>query len=180
MLWTRLKASKTAIVLNNTLYMWGENAWGQLGNNTSENNSVPIKLGTLTDWSNTGNYKIAAGGLSANAIKTDGTLWAWGSNVFGQLGDGTTVNKSSPVQVGTLTSWSQVSAGSSRALAIKTDGTLWAWGAGASGQLGDGTTVNRSSPVQIGTLTNWSQVSSGSINGYAIKTDGTLWSWLIS
>ena len=102
------------------------------------------------------------------------TLMACGYNTQGQLGDGTTVNKSSPVQVGSLTNWRQVSGGSFHTSAIKTDGTLWAWGTDSYGQSGlSGISTN--TPVQVGTLTNWKQVACGYMNTVAIKTDGTLW-----
>ena len=106
-----------------------------------------------------------------------GELWTWGEAGSGQLGDGSTVDKSSPVQVGSLTNWSSVSAGDSHMLALKPDGTAWAQGANQYGQLGDGNTTNLSSPVQIGTLTNWEQVSCANWCSYGIKTDGTLWAW---
>ena len=86
------------------------------------------------------------------------SLWAWGYNNQGQLGQNDTINRSSPVQVGSLTNWYFVDFCS----AIKADGTLWAWGVNSpTGAVGDGTNVNRSSPVQIGSLTNWSTVSRG-------------------
>ena len=81
------------------------------------------------------------------AIKTDGTLWAWGEGSDGQLGFGNTSNTSSPAQVGALTTWSQVKGGRKSTYAIKTDGTLWAWGAGSDGALGHNNTTNLSSPV---------------------------------
>ena len=92
------------------------------------------------------------------------------------MGSGTTVNRSSPVQIGALTTWSKISAGHSWALAIKTDGSLWAWGRNITGQLGDGTTTSRSSPVQIGSDYDWSSTF-GKRCTIAIKTNGTLWAW---
>ena len=116
------------------------------------------------------------------AIKTDGTLWTWGYNAFGELGDNTTTNKSSPVQtVAGGTNWKQISGGSGTA-AIKTDGTLWMWGYNSSGQLGTNDTTDRSSPVQtVAGGTNWKQAFcnktlSGAFTS-GIKTDGTLWMW---
>ena len=103
-------------------------------------------------------------------------IYSWGVGFSGQLGQNSTVNISSPVQVGALTDWASVAAGSFCA-AIKTDGTLWTWGNGANGQLGQNSTAKRSSPVQVGALANWSKISGESRTCAAIKTDGTLWSW---
>lgn len=110
-------------------------------------------------------------------IKTDGTLWAWGSNTAGQLGDGTTYVRSVPVQIGTSANWKNVYVGSRHTLAIKTDGTLWAWGDNKYGQLGDGTLISKTAPIQIGTATDWQSLSGGAEHSVGIKTDGTLWTW---
>ena len=165
-----------AIKTDGTLWTWGFNAYGQLGDGTVVNRSSPVTtVGGGTNW-----RQVAAGGYySTAAVKTDGTLWTWGNNGDGQLGDGTVANRSSPVTtVAGGTNWRQVACGYSIA-AIKTDGTLWTWGWNSSyGQLGDGTTINRSSPVTTaGGGTNWSQVSTGGMTVCAIKSDGTLWTW---
>jgi len=104
-------------------------------------------------------------------------LYTFGLNTQGQLGLGDTITLSSPAQVGSLTTWSQVSTKNTQTGAIKTDGTLWTWGSNGSGRLGLNDTINRSSPVQVGALTTWSQVSAGNNSTAAIKTDGTLWTW---
>ena len=104
-------------------------------------------------------------------------LWVWGFNAQGQLGDGTVINRSSPIQIGALTTWSQVSAGGYHTATIKTDGTLWTWGYNNAGQLGTTNVISRSSPVQVGALTTWSQVSAGKYTTTCVKTDGTLWTW---
>jgi alpha-tubulin suppressor-like RCC1 family protein len=109
-------------------------------------------------------------------LKTDGSLWAWGGNLNGEIGDGTTTDRYSQVQIGTK-EWKQVSAGYNHSLAIKTDGSLWAWGFNILGQLGDGTNSEKHSPVKIGTASNWKQISAGNNYSVAIRTDGTLWSW---
>ena len=103
------------------------------------------------------------------------SLFGWGYNNFGQLGNGTKTNYSSPIQIGTLTNWKQVACGYLYTVAIKTDGTLWTWGYNRYGQLGNGTGVYYSSPIQVGSLTNWKQVAGGNSHTAAIKTDGTLW-----
>ena len=102
---------------------------------------------------------MSAGDNHTVAVKTDGTLWAWGLGSFGRLGNGNIISISSPVQIGSLTNWKQVSSGQSETAALKTDGTLWTWGNNNSGQLGDGTILSKSSPIQVGALTNWKQVS---------------------
>ncbi|MFC2110852.1 HYR domain-containing protein [Bacteroidota bacterium] len=154
-----------------TLWAWGSNSYGQLGNGTTTttNQHSPVQIGTST-WTS-----IAAGAYSTYGIKTDGTLWAWGYNVYGQLGDGTTTQRNSPIQIGTST-WTSIAAGSYHMVGIKTDGTLWTWGYNYYGHLGDGTTINRNSPVQIGTST-WTSITAGHYHTLGIKTGGTLWAW---
>ena len=168
-------AHTLAIKTDGTLWAWGENNIGRLGDGSSIDKSSPVQIGALTNWS-----QVAAGNNSSAAIKTDGTLWTWGSADRGQLGNnisGILNSRSSPIQVGALSNWSQVSMVYRFCHAIKTDGTLWAWGINSSGYLGTGNTVSRSSPVQIGALTNWSTVSHGQYHTLSIKTDGTLWAW---
>ena len=155
------------------LYAWGDNSNGTYGNGTTLTRSSPIQIASTTQWS-----KIASTPQSVLAIKSsNNTLWTWGGNGQGQLGSGTTVIRSSPVQVGTLSNWKSITGGVYNVSSIKTDGTLWTWGYNSNGQLGSGTTVSRSSPVQVGTLTNWNLVASSYYNVIAIKTDGTLWMW---
>ena len=104
------------------------------------------------------------------SVKTDGTMWLWGKNNYGQLGDNTAINRSSPVQIGALTTWSKIAAGSNSSIAIKTDGTLWAFGYNQThGRVGDNTVIDRSSPVQIGALTTWSQIATGDNHTLAIN-----------
>ena len=148
-----------AIKTDGTLWAWGYNYYGQLGDGTNVSKSSPVQVGTLTTWSSvsTGGYTLG----STLAIKADGTLWAWGHNGTGQLGLGDGAWRSSPVQVGALTTWSKVYAGAYHTLAIKTDGTLWAWGDNTRGELGQGDNTTRYSPVQVGSMTYWSSASSG-------------------
>jgi alpha-tubulin suppressor-like RCC1 family protein len=136
-----------------------------------------LALFSVADISFAVSPKIAAGEYHTVAIGSDGTLWAWGYNYYGQLGDGTTTDRHSPVQIGTDTNWVFVAAGSIHTVALKSDGTLWAWGYNGHGQLGDGSTTQRTSPVQMGTGTNWVAVAAGWIHTVALKSDGTLWAW---
>jgi alpha-tubulin suppressor-like RCC1 family protein len=120
---------------------------------------------------------LSAGNSHAIALKDDGTMWAWGWNYSGQLGDGTNTEKLRPTQVGGDNTWSMVAAGGGHALALKSDGSLWTWGNNNYGQLGDGTTVSRNTPSRLGNENNWSAIAAGSIHSLAVKTDGSLWTW---
>jgi len=173
--WARISFgdSTLAVQTNGTLWSWGGNSFGQLGIGTTASRSSPVQVGALTNW-----YEISAGsGGYSFAVKTDGTLWSWGNNDNGALGLGDIARRSSPVQVGALTNWSQISGGETHAASIKTDGTLWSWGANNFGQLGIGNTSNYSSPKQVGSVTTWTKVSSSNGFTLAIRANGTLWSW---
>ena len=164
-----------AIKTDGTLWLWGRNSYGQLGDNTAVSKSSPVQtISGGTNWK-----LVGCGQYHTAAIKTDGTLWTWGQNNFGQLGDNTVAAKSSPVQtIAAGTNWKQVSSGYNHTAVIKTDGTLWLWGRNSVGALGDNTVAAKSSPVQtIAAGTNWKQVGCGSNHTAAIKTDGTLWLW---
>jgi alpha-tubulin suppressor-like RCC1 family protein len=166
-----------AIKTDGTLWTWGRQVQGQLGIGiaSSADRSTPV-----TTFAGGNNWKqVACGANHVAAIKTDGTLWVWGVNSNGHLGDNTVVNRCTPVTTfAGGNNWKQVSAGNNHTAAVKTDGTLWLWGRGAFGQLGSNTTINRSTPITtfLGG-TNWKQVSAGYTNTAAIKTDGTLWTW---
>jgi len=142
-----------------TLWSWGTNNYGQAGHNNRIKYSSPMQIGTDTTWS----YICSATQSSypqAYAVKTDGTMWAWGENSKGQLGLNNTAQYSSPTQVGTQTTWSKVAANRGSTWALKTDGTLWSWGYNQSGVLGHNNAHpagNVSSPTQI-PGTNWNKL----------------------
>jgi len=167
--------SSAAIKTDGTLWVWGYGGYGVLGlGNTNIHYSSPKQVGALTNWSK---ISVAYNNWMV-AIKTDGTLWSWGYNPYGQLGLGNRTYYSSPKQLGALTNWSQSSVGYASTFSIKTDGTLWSWGFSQQGELGLGNTTYYSSPKQVGALTNWSKISGSTNEGVAsIKTDATLWSW---
>ena len=171
-----LSYSSVAVKTDGTLWaLGGYNASGQLGQNNRTDYSSPVQIGSGTDWN-----KVAGFLNGAAATKTDGTLWMWGKNGNGELGQNSIQSPSnhgmsSPVQV-PGTTWETPNAGGAFISAFKTDGTLWVWGKNSEGQLGLNTTIRYSSPVQL--PGSWSTVSirNGSVSS-GVKTDGTLWAW---
>jgi len=175
--WSKLPVSgnsffSAAIKTDGTLWTWGNNSQGQLGFNDRVYRSSPTQVGTGTNW----NILGVGGAFNTTVLKTDGTLWTWGGNGTGGLGQGDTINRSSPTQVGSATNWSKAQSYNSQNFAIKTDGTLWVWGNNADGQLGLNDRVTRSVPTQLGSGT-WSLASTANKLAGGIKTDGTLWTW---
>tara|TARA_B110000014_G_C20126080_1_gene599997 strand:+ start:285 stop:1439 length:1155 start_codon:yes stop_codon:yes gene_type:complete len=166
-------ANTHVIKSDGTLWAWGWGAQKTGGWGDTSNRSSPVQIGSGTDWASVS----AAYTYNTMAVKTGGTLWAWGKGDYGQLGQGNTTDHDSPVQVGALTTWKYGGNGSHWSCAVKTDGTLWAWGRNNKGQLGLGDTTNRSSPVQVGSLTNWLRPFPGYESNRVLKTDGTLWTW---
>ena len=168
------RGTSVAIKTDGTLWTWGDNSYGKLGDNTATNRSTPV-----TTFAGGTNWKqVACGGYHTAAIKTDGTLWTWGRSFFGAIGDNTTTNRSTPVTTfAGGTNWKQVAGGQFHTAAIKTDGTLWTWGSNGGRAIGDNTFTDRLTPVTtFAGGTNWKQVACGTHTA-AIKTDGTLWTW---
>ncbi len=156
-------------------WAWGSAINGKLGDGTTVGKSSPVLVaGGFSDW-----CQVDAGNYHSLGVRQNGTAWAWGTGCRGQVGDGTTVNKSSPVLVvGGFTDWCQVSAGFVHSIGVRQNGTLWAWGQGVGGLLGDNTVVAKSSPVSVvGGFTDWCQVSAGGVHSLGIRTNGTAWAW---
>jgi alpha-tubulin suppressor-like RCC1 family protein len=154
---------------------WGNNTLGQLGDGTT---TTPGPLQYVAVSGLTGGVaQVSAGFYHSLALTTGGSVWAWGDNTVGELGDDTTVNSSIPVQVSGLSGITQVSAGGSGSLALSSDGTVWAWGWNQFGEVGDGTTVNRLTPFQVPGLSGITQVAAGDGFNLALRSDGTVWAW---
>ena len=199
--WTEVSAGlrhTLALKSDGSLWAWGQNGYGALGDGTSgqaifslfprsafwqfpepevsdfdvANKSTPVRIGTATDW-----RAISAGYYHSVGLKADGSLWTWGANFNGQLGDGSKNVKTVPTKVGVTNNWKMVGAGAYHTAALKQDGSLWAWGSNNKSQLGDGTMTNRLVPIQIGQATNWVWASGGTLYSVGLRTDGTLWLW---
>jgi alpha-tubulin suppressor-like RCC1 family protein len=175
-------------------WAWGRNVEGQLGNGTTNSipNPNPTQVSNLTDV-----IDVSGGGLHSLAIKSDGTddgtandgtVWTWGNDFQGQLGDGgTNTNKNTPVQVSGLTDVVAVAGGGSHSLAVKSGGTVWTWGSNNRGQLGydpdpatTDTLENSPTPSQVSGLTDVVAVAGGNSHSLAVKSDGTVWAWGIN
>ncbi|MBN9661584.1 MAG: hypothetical protein J0H49_25535 [Acidobacteria bacterium] len=166
-------AHTVALRTDGTVWTWGFGVYGSLGDGLEamHHRFSPFRVPSLT-----GVVAIAAGIYHTLALRSDGTVWAWGDNSNGQLGDGTLTTRSSPVQVPGLTGITSIAAGAYHSLARKNDGAVFAWGQNSQGEVGDGTTVNRLAPTNVAGVTAAS-VSAGMVVSYAIRNDGTLWGW---
>gem|GEM_PF-2254638 len=173
-----------AVKESGAVWAWGLNNYGQLGDGTQTQRSVPGQVRGPGGSGYLAGVSAVAGGLAFSlALRSDGTVWAWGHNDYGQLGDGTRANRNIPVQVPGLTDVTAVAAGADHSLALRSDGTVWAWGRNTSGQLGDGTTTGRSTPVQVkgpggsGYLDGIIAVASRGYHSLALRSDSTVWAW---
>jgi alpha-tubulin suppressor-like RCC1 family protein/endonuclease/exonuclease/phosphatase family metal-dependent hydrolase len=156
-----------------SLWCWGSDVYGQLGNGTNGPGSpIPQQVGHGTRW-----VQVDAGGQDTCGVRRDGSLFCWGVNHRGQLGDGTTRVRTSPVRVGPTGVWSQVSTGWFHTCAIRKDKSLWCWGDNSSGQLGDGSTHNHATPVRVPGRAHWTSVSVEGWNTCATQDDRSLWCW---
>ena len=210
-----------ALGLDGSLWTWGANGSGQLGNGNREDDFTPSRVlsgfravaagfshsvavdgdGQVWAWGENGDgqlgsawppvtdavepvqvpgftrpvVQVAAGGGHTLALDAGGTVWAWGRNGDGQLGDGSTEDRADPVQV--LTDAVAISAGTSHSVALSRDGIVWAWGDNARGQLGDGTTEDRLAPVAVSPLFGMVAVAAGGKHTLALSQDGGVWAW---
>ncbi|MDP2709885.1 MAG: RHS repeat-associated core domain-containing protein [Solirubrobacteraceae bacterium] len=166
-------AHSVAVIPDGSVRAWGAGTSGQLGDGESSSSSVPVAVSDLTG----GVRAVAAGGNHSLALLHDRTLRAWGSNDDGELGDGTTIQRSSPVAVSGLTGVSAIATGPSNSVAVAS-GALYAWGENFLQQVGDGTTIDRHAPVAVvGATGTFTAVAQGANHTLALSSTGTVWSW---
>ena len=178
--WVDISCSKTSsFAIDKNGELWGSGL--NTSNHIGINQRFFHKIGNDNNWNSVYSASYLLTNVSYNhtfGIKKDHTLWGWGYNAYGTLGDGTKIDKNTPTQIGIENNWDKISTSISHTLAIKLDSTLWAWGGNGYGQLGDGTLISRITPTQIGKSKDWKQVCAVSPGvSYAIKYDGSLWSW---
>ena len=167
-------AAHTCAIRNNTLWCWGDNDFGQLGDGSFSDSVTPTQINPDTDWA-----AISAGASHTCGLKLDASLWCWGDNSQGQSGIDPTIvrEQSAPNQVDAALNWQRLATGDNNTCATKTDGTLWCWGDNGFGQLGDGGFSDSFSPVQTGSDSDWATPTLGSRHACANKTDASLWCW---
>jgi alpha-tubulin suppressor-like RCC1 family protein len=154
-----------ALRTDGTVRAWGYNGDGELGDGTTINRSTPVTVSALNPKVSkglSGVIQLSGGAYHSLAVRTDGSVVAWGGNYYGEVGDGTLTNRTIPVAVtGAASGVTRVSAGGYHSVAFRTDGTVQAWGYNHYGQVGDGTTTDRTSPVTVPGLSQVFQVSAG-------------------
>lgn len=162
-----------ALKQDGTVWSWGVNFYGQVGDGTDIDRYSPVRITNLN-----GITAIASGMYHSLVVGSDGSVWSWGANFNGQLGDGTTENRFSPVRIAGIQDPIQsVSAGGVHNLALSASGNIWSWGDNFIGQLGDGTLTQRLSPVRVTALNDQHAVDAGSYHSLSLGEDGTVWSW---
>ena len=183
--WTTVSAGfshTVAIKANGTLWAWGRNEVGQLGDGTNTDRNIPVQIGNYNNWksisANGGISGLINIGCRTLAIRNDGTLWVWGYNQNKELKSDINGNILIPIQIAGDSNWTSISTGSGHILLTKsdeTDGTLWFWNQSRWGQVyGD---IENRNPVQIGYSDNWAYISAGYGHSIAIRSNGTLWAW---
>ena len=162
-----------AVKTNGTLWSWGNGQFGQLGNGLFNSATWTVtQVGTANDW-----LTVSAGNRFSLAIKTNGTLWSWGLNNFGQLGINNLIDQNLPVQVGTASNWFKIDAGNQHSLAIDNAGFIYAWGNNAFGQFGNATNTNSLLPIAVSTSNNWAEISAGWDHSMALDSSGILFTF---
>jgi alpha-tubulin suppressor-like RCC1 family protein len=169
-----------ALKNDGTVWTWGGNSNGQLGNGTTTDSNIPVQVSGASGLSNV--VGVAAGSNHTVALINSGAVWAWGSNSNGQLGNGTTTDSNTPLVVGGLSTIMAIAAGNNFTIALQNSGLnsqVWACGSNNNGQLGDGTTTDRWSVVKVSGMSSTGAIgiAAGYDHAVAMKTDGTVWTW---
>lgn len=162
-----------AIKSDDSVAAWGANDAGQLGNNSLLDSTSPVNVNAALSGVVSA---VVAGYAHSVALKSDGSVWTWGNNLFGQLGDSGTTNRSIPAQVSSFGVATQIAAGMYHTLALA-GGEIWAWGSNSAGQLGDGSTTDRPSPVKVSGLSGITKIAAGSHHTLAMNGSGNVWVW---
>src|ERR1041384_3913153 len=181
-----------ALMSDGAVWAWGANGSAELGDGTTTSRPIPVQVVGITNvvaiaaggnwWQDDRSYccppsvYTRVGGFTV-ALKADGTVWTWGDNQLGELGNGTTSDRATPGQVPGLNNVVAIAAGGAYAGAVRSDGTVWMWGWNLHGQLGDGTTTLRPTPVQVVGLSSIVAINLGGNHSLALKSDGTVWAW---
>jgi alpha-tubulin suppressor-like RCC1 family protein len=170
-----------ALKEDGTVWAWGANSSGQLGDETNVDRLQPVQVnglsGVVAVASGCSHTYGSPGYGHTVALKNDGTVWTWGRNFAGQLGDGTITDRSSPDKVSGLSGIIAVAAGNLHSVALKSDGTVWTWGRNSLGQLGDGTTDDQRTPVMVDSLGNILDVTASWHRTAVITETGKVWAW---
>ncbi len=165
--------SSYAIMHDGTVMAWGANEKGQLGDGTLIDRTVPVQVTGLSNIE-----AISSGvGYHALALDAEGNVWAWGRNDYGDLGDGTTIGRTTPVQLDGVSDVKAIAAGGYFSLALKKDGTVWSWGWNDAGQLGNETEQQRPVPKQVPGLVRVEAIAAGGNHSLALDEDGNVWAW---
>lgn len=165
-----------AIRYDGAIFAWGNNGEGQLGNDSTTSVNVPVATSRPPGLSDP--IAVAGGCYHSLALASDGTVWAWGRNAEGQLGNNTTASSLTPIQVQGLASIKAIAAGCIHSLALANDGTVWGWGGNGAGQLGDGSNSNRLIPVTMSQdtgLTTAKAIAAGWQHTLVLAGNGTVW-----
>lgn len=165
-----------ALMTNGTVWAWGINTYGSLGDGTTFQPNTPVAVTGMTGLNNV--TAIAGGSLHSVALTSNNTVWTWGYNTSGQIGDGTTMQRNTPYHLSMLNNVVAITAGASHTVVLTSNGVVWAWGQNAGGQIGDGTTMQRNTPVQVSLpATVFVAIAGGGSHTLALDSNGAVWAW---
>jgi alpha-tubulin suppressor-like RCC1 family protein len=164
-----------ALMSDTTVWAWGNNSNGQLGNGTTTDSTTPVQVSGISSVT-----FIAAGNkfsAARRSVTYSSVVNTWGLNSSGQLGNGTTTDSTTPAQVSGISGVTVISVGYDHIVAVKSDGTVWTWGNNGNGQLGNGTTTASNTPIQVSGLTTATAVTAGTADSVVLLLDGTARAW---